>query len=119
MSYRANRLAGEIKRVITELFQTGLKDPRVHRLTSITAVDVSRDLRHAKVFVSVMGSEEEQEKTLEGLRSAGGFIRSELGKQIRLNYHPELSFELDTSIEHSLKISQMLKDLKPDRERES
>jgi ribosome-binding factor A len=108
VSYRANRLAGEIKRVITELLQIGLKDPRVHRLTSITAVNVSRDLRHAKVYVSVMGSEEEQKKTLEGLQSANGFIRSELGKQIRLSYHPELLFELDTSLEHSLKINQML-----------
>lgn len=118
MSYRANRLAGEIKRVITELLQIGLKDPRVHRLTSITAVNVSRDLRHAKVYVSVMGSEEEQKKTLEGLQSANGFIRSELGKQIRLSYHPELLFELDTSLEHSLKINQMLKELESESDKE-
>ncbi len=118
MSYRANRLAGEIKRVVTELLQTGLNDPRIHRLTSITAVEVSKDCRYAKIHVSVLGSEDEQLKTLEGLHNACGFIRTELGKQIRLRYHPEILFMLDTSIQHSLKINKMLRDLKPDQGRE-
>ncbi|MGB4505147.1 MAG: 30S ribosome-binding factor RbfA [Syntrophaceticus sp.] len=115
MSYRANRLAGEIKRVVTELLQTGLKDPRIHRLTSVIAVEVSKDCRYAKIYVSVLGSEEEQLKTLEGLQSASGFIRSELGKQIRLRYHPEILFVLDDSIEHSMKINEMLRKLKSDK----
>lgn len=118
MSYRANRLAGEIKRVVTELLQTGLNDPRIHRFTSVTVVEVSKDRRYAKIHVSVLGTKEEQLKTLEGLQSASGFIRSELGKQIRLRYHPEISFELDTSIQHSLKINKMLKGLIPDKGRE-
>jgi len=116
VNYRANRLAGEIQRVVTDLLQTGLNDPRICRLTSITAVDVSKDRRHAKIYVSVMGSEDEQQKTLEGLKSASGFIRSELGKQIRLRYHPELTFELDNSIKHSLKINKILRDLVPEKD---
>lgn len=111
MNYRPNRLAEEIKRVITDMLQTQLKDPRISSFTSITNVDVSKDLRYAKVYVSVLGDEDDQEKTLEGLQSAGGFIRSELGKQIRLRYHPELSFFIDKSIQHSLKITRILRDL--------
>jgi ribosome-binding factor A len=113
VSYRANRLAGEIQRVVTDLLQTGLKDPRINRLTSITAVDVSKDRRYAKIYVSVLGSEDEQQKTLEGLQSASGFIRSELGKQIRLRYHPEILFVLDKSIQQSFKIDKMLRDNHP------
>jgi ribosome-binding factor A len=111
VSYRANRLAEEIKRVITDTLQTELKDPRISPFTSITMVDVSKDLRHAKVYVSVLGDEDDQEKTIEGLQSAGGFIRSELGKQIRLRYHPELTFFIDKSIQHGLKITRILREL--------
>lgn len=116
MSYRVSRLAGEIKRVVTELMQTELNDPRISRLTSITAVDVSKDRRYAKIHVSVLGSEDEQQRTLEGLQSADGFIRSELGKRIRLRYHPEIIFTLDDSIERSLKINKILRDLVPEKD---
>ncbi len=115
MSYRAGRLAEEIKKVLTVLLQTEIKDPRINPMTSVTSVDVSKDRRYAKVYVSVLGSEEEQTKTLEGLESACGFIRSELGKRIRLRYHPEITFELDNSIQHSMEINQILKDLKQDK----
>ena len=118
MSYRSVRLAEEIKRVITDLMRTALRDPRISGMTSITGVDVSKDLRYAKIYISVLGTEEEQEKTIEGLQSAGGFIRSEMGKAIRLRYTPELSFTLDTSIQHSLKINKMLRDIIPDQDKE-
>ena len=115
MSYRAGRLAEEIKKVLTDLLQTELKDPRINPMNSVTSVSVSNDLRYAKVYVSVLGSEDKKKETLEGLKSASGFIRSEIGKRIRLRYHPEISFELDKSIQHSLEINRILQDLKKDK----
>ncbi len=109
MSYRVNRIAEELKREVTDILQTELKDPRVSKLTSVTAVELSRDLRHAKIYVSVLGSEEEQERTLAGLRSAVGFVRSELGKRLELRHVPEIAFHLDSSIAHGVKISQLLR----------
>lgn len=73
-----------------------LKDPRIGFAT-VTAVRVSRDLRHARVFVSVLGTDEERDKTMAGLRSAAPVLRAELGRQMRLRYLPELTFELDSS----------------------
>lgn len=108
MGFRLNRLAEEIKREVTDIIRTTLKDPRISPLTSITDVEISKDMRYAKIFISIYGSEEEQTKTLEGLKSANGFIRSELGKRIRLRYMPEIAFILDTSIEHGVKISQII-----------
>lgn len=119
MGFRLNRLAEEIKREITDIIRYSLKDPRVSPLTSITDVEVSKDLRHAKVFVSIYGSEEEQTKTLEGLKSANGFIRSELGKRISLRYIPEITFILDTSIEHGVKISQIINKISGEKKEEA
>lgn len=115
MSLRSNRLAEEIKREITDIVRTQLKDPRISEFTSIMRVEVSNDLRHAKVFVSVYGSEENQKKTLDGLKRATGFIRSELGKKMRLKYLPELSFYLDSSIEQGIKITQLIKEALDDK----
>ncbi len=108
MGFRVSRLAEEIKREVTDIVRNHLKDPRISHLTSVTEVEVSKDMRYAKIFVSVYGSEEEQVKTLEGLQSANGFIRSELGRRIRLRYLPEITFNLDTSIEQGVKISQII-----------
>lgn len=87
---RVQRLA---KQVLGELIQD-LKDPRVGFAT-VTAVRMSPDLRHARVFVSVMGSETSQEETMKGLKSASPHLRTELGRQMRVRYLPELTFELD------------------------
>ncbi|NPV28254.1 MAG: 30S ribosome-binding factor RbfA [Firmicutes bacterium] len=116
MNFRPSRLAEEIKREVTDILRLQLKDPRISRFISITDVEVSKDLRHAKVFVSVFGSEEEQAKTLEGLKKASGFIRAELGKRIRVRYLPELSFCFDPSIQRGIKISQILREVANKRE---
>lgn len=108
MSFRLNRLAEEIKREVTDILQTQLKDPRVSKFASITGVELSKDLRHAKIYVSVLGSEEDQNKTLDGLTSATGFIRSKIGNRIRLRYIPEIIFHLDPSIQKGIKITQLL-----------
>jgi ribosome-binding factor A len=104
-------LAEEIKRVVTDLLRNEAKDPRIGKLISIISVDVSKDLRYAKIFVSVYGSPEEQLNTMEGLRQASGFIRGEIGRRIRLRCVPEISFAIDTSIEHGMKITELLREV--------
>ncbi len=111
MSFRPHRLAEEIKREVTDMLQVELNDPRICKLTSITDVEVSRDLRYAKVFVSVYGTEQEQSQTLVGLQSAGGFIRMELGKRIRLRFLPELTFSLDPSIKRGIELTHLISEV--------
>ena len=78
----------------------GDQDPRIASLTSVTAVELSRDLRHATVYVSIYGSAAEKERTMETLLRAAGFIRSEIGRRIRLRYAPEIYFAEDRSLEY-------------------
>src|SRR5579883_100765 len=101
--HRQEKLAELIAVELSELLRTRLKDPRVG-FASITHVEVSGDLRHAKIFVSVMGSTEEKAETLRGLRHAAGFLRHELASRLVLRYMPEISFKLDTSIEEGARI---------------
>ncbi len=105
--HRANRIAEEIKREVAYLLRGELKDPRIGFVT-LTSVEVSNDLRHAKIFVSTMAPAEEREKALLALNNAQGFIRNELGKRLRLRYTPEISFIFDESIEHGAKILKLL-----------
>ena len=109
---RASRLNEEIRKIISTIIQNELKDPRIPMITSITHVDVTKDLRYAKVYVSVFGDEEQKAKCIEGLKSAAGFIRKEIGSKIKIRYVPEPVFELDNSIEHGLQISQILEEIK-------
>ena len=83
---------------------------------SITQVETTNDLRYAKVFVSIYGNEKQQEETLLGLRSAGGYLRREIGKNIKLRYTPELLFEIDNSIEYGMHINSILNKIKKDDE---
>lgn len=92
----------ELARLIREL-----KDPRVG-FVSVVKVDVSGDLRHARVFISVMGTEQQKKESMKGLQSAAGHLRSELGQIMRLRFVPELHFHLDESIEHGVKIAKLL-----------
>lgn len=108
---RNNRLSEEMKRTIGSLLQNGLKDPRVPMLTSVTGVEITKDLKYAKVFVSVYGEKEAKDKCLEGLISSAGFIRREIGAHIKMRYVPELIFEIDNSIEYGLHISKLLHDI--------
>src|SRR5216684_2428459 len=96
--HRQEKLGELIAVELSDLLRTRLKDPRVG-FASITHVEVSGDLRHAKVFVSVMGSPEEQEGTVKGLKHAAGFLRRELAGRLVLRFMPELVFKLDMSIE--------------------
>lgn len=107
---RANRVAEQMKKDLGDIISQKVKDPRIGFLT-ITDVDVTNDLQQAKVYVSVLGEEEEKEQTLLALDKASGFIRSEIGKRIRLKKTPEISFLFDEAFEYGSKIDAILRDL--------
>jgi ribosome-binding factor A len=96
-AWRQDQLGVVIGQELIDLIRTRMKDPRVG-FASVTDVELTADLRHAKVFVSVMGSEEEQKQSLESLNRATGFLRHELAQRLTIRHTPELSFKLDQSI---------------------
>ncbi|SHJ44461.1 30S ribosome-binding factor RbfA [Tepidibacter formicigenes] len=106
---RTKRIGEEIKKVVSRLLLEGIKDPRVSTLVSVTDVDVTSDLKYAYIYVSVLSGD--KESTLKGLKSASGFIRREVGKNIKLRYTPEIIFKLDESIEKGLYMSNLIKNL--------
>ena len=110
------RINSEVQRALGELIRMGVKDPRVSPLTSVTDVEVAPDLKTAKVFVSVLGDEKKQKDTLEGLKSAMPYLRSQLAKSINLRNTPELRFQLDTSIEYGMHMSALIDQVKPKNE---
>ncbi|WP_321531520.1 30S ribosome-binding factor RbfA [uncultured Desulfuromonas sp.] len=106
---RTYRVAEQIHKEISDIMLRGLRDPRVGFVT-ITSVDVSSDLRHAKIFFTVMGEESDAEKTQQGLDSAVPFLRRELGKRMKLRHVPDLVFKYDTSIAYGSHIEELLKE---------
>lgn len=103
MSYaRTKRLAEEIKKVVSSLIRNDLKDPRISHMTSITEVDVTRDLSYVTIYVSILGNDKEKKDTIEGLTRASGFIRREIGREIKARHTPEVIFKLDESIERGI-----------------
>lgn len=118
-SNRINRISEEVKKVVSSVIMNGLKDPRVSTMTSVTNVEVTKDLRYANIYVSVLGDKKAGEDTIKGLESAKGFIRKEIGSKVNLRITPEPLFFLDTSIEYGIKISKMLNDLKKPEDKES
>src|SRR5712691_528930 len=107
-SHRQEMLGELIAAELSDLLRTRLKDPRVG-FASITHVEVSGDLRHAKVFVSVMGDADAQKSTMQGLKHATGFLRHELASRLVLRYMPELVFKLDTSIEEGARVLELIR----------
>ncbi len=106
--HRQEKLGELIAAELSDLLRNRVKDPRVG-FASITRVEVSGDLRHAKVFVSVMGTPEEQAATMKGLKNATGYLRHELAERIVLRYMPEINFRLDTSIEEGARILELIR----------
>lgn len=107
MKVRVSRIALQMQREISEILRTELKDPRVGFVT-VTAVELSSDMTHAKVFVSVLGPAADRQATLEVLERARGYVRSEVGQRIRLRVTPEIHFKLDESMEYSAHIGKVL-----------
>lgn len=108
-SNRIGRINEEILKELSELIR-GLKDPRVHGLISVTAVDTTSDLRYAKVYISVL-DKSTSSQVIKGLKSAGGYLRRELGHRLQLRYTPELVFEEDVAIERGSRIFDLLSTL--------
>jgi ribosome-binding factor A len=109
--HRHERLADQIRAEVAEMIAGELKDPRIGFAT-VARVDLSADLRHGRVFVSVLGSEESRQETLAGLASAAGYVRYELSRRLRLRRAPELVFVLDRSAEEGQKVELLLQKLK-------
>lgn len=107
---RAARLNEQLKRELSELIRTQVRDPRVG-LVTITGVDVAADLGSARVFVRQVGSEDDLESTLEGLSAAAPFLRSELGRILSIRKIPELRFQKDRSFEHARRIERILSEV--------
>jgi ribosome-binding factor A len=108
MSVRLARLRELFKQEISAILHREMKDPRIG-FVSVTDVELTPDLRHAKVFVSILGDEDAKAKTMAGLTSAQGFIRTELGRRIRLRYLPQIHFKLDESIERGVRVQHLLR----------
>ena len=103
-SIKNTRINGEVMRELSNVIRGEIKDPRIHPLTSVVAVEVAPDLKTCKAYISVLGDEKAQEDTLKGLKSAEGYIRTKLAKNINLRNTPEIRFILDQSIEYGVKI---------------
>lgn len=112
---RSDRVAEAIREEVATFLQEGAKDPRIVALVTVTGVDVTRDLRHAKVFVSIYGSDSERESTLAGLASVASHLRSRLGRALRLRVAPEISFKLDQSIANAARIDALLNEVREGR----
>lgn len=111
-SRRPDRLAEAIREDVATFLAEGVKDPRIQGLVTVTAVEVTRDLRHAKVFVSIMGTDDEKRGTMEGLGSLAGHLRHRIGRSMRLRAAPEIDFRLDPSIERAARIDTLLSQIK-------
>lgn len=111
MSRRLGRMGEELRKAVSNIILNDIKDPRISPVTSVTHVEVTRDLRYAKMFISVMGTPKEREETLAGLNSAKGFIRKEMGQRVQMRYTPEPIFELDESLDEGMKISNILREI--------
>ena len=109
---RSERVAEGIREEVATFLAEDAKDPRIIGLVTVTGVDVTRDLRHAKVFVSVMGSDEERQATLEGLDSAASHLRARIGRALRLRVAPEITFRYDDSVARAAKIEALLAELR-------
>ena len=113
--HRQGRLGEEIRRIISELLLRGLKDPRLSAMISVTAVEVTSDGSYTTVYLSVLGPDPDEEKaqlqqeeTLEAMKSAKGFIRKEIGRQVKLRHVPDLIFRIDKSMEYGRHISKII-----------
>ena len=115
---RVERVAALIRREVSELLVTGIKDERVSLgMVSITNVDVAGDLQHCKIFVSVYGSAEVQQQALEGLRSASNYVKGELGRRLNMRRTPEVIFQLDRGIEKGTSVLGLLNQLEEKRQK--
>ena len=110
-SVKNTRVNGEVQRVLAEIIRGGLKDPRISPWTSVVAVEVAPDLKSCKAWISVYGDEQAKKDTLAGLKSAEGYIKNQLAKQINLRNTPEIHFIVDESIAYGVRMSKLIDDV--------
>ena len=126
-SIKNTRINGEVQKELSKIIREEIKDPRIHPMTSVMAVEVAPDLKTCKAFISVLGNEEAKQSTIKGLKNAEGYIRRELARTLNLRNTQEIRFILDESIEYGVNMSKliddvMMKDAKtsqPDQEEKS
>lgn len=114
--HRIARLNSLIKEVIAEVIREDVKHPDVHRLVTVTRVDVTKDLHHAKVYISVIGDETAKKSTLAALQSAAGFIGVTASKKMVIRYFPNLTFKLDDSVDKHMRIEELLQQIHKDED---
>lgn len=107
-SIKNTRVNAEVQHELANLIREGIKDPRIHPMTSVTAVEVAPDLKTCRAYISVLGNEEAKKNTIAGLKSAEGYIRRQLAKSINLRNTPEIRFILDESIEYGVTMSKLI-----------
>ncbi len=110
-SIKNTRINGEVQRVLAEIIRGEIKDPRISPLTSVVSVEVAPDLKSCKAWISVLGDEEARLATYQGLKSAEGFIKSKLAKEINLRNTPAITFIMDQSIEYGVNMSKKIDDV--------
>ena len=104
---RTRRIAEEIRKIVSTMLINGIKDPRINSLVSVTGVEVTSDLSYAYIYVSILGGDEES--TLDGLKSACGYIRREVGKNIKIRHTPEIIFKIDDSLLKGMYMDELIK----------
>lgn len=110
-SIKNTRINGEVQRELSAIISREIKDPRINPMTSVVSVEVAPDLKQAKVYISVLGSEESAKDTIRGLKSAASFVRGQLARKLNLRNTPELHFVLDQSIEYGVNMSKLIDDV--------
>ncbi len=115
---RADKVSAAIKREIGAMLIQEVKDPGIHFVT-VTGVETADDLRHVKIFVSILGDKKTRQESMAGLERAKGFLRGELGRRLQLRYTPEIQFRLDESLDHAMKIKGILNQIKSSEEKPS
>ncbi len=107
-SIKNTRINMEVQRELSEIIRGGVKDPRIHPMTTVVSAEVTPDLKYCKVYISVLGSEEAGKETIKGLKSAEGYIRRELARRVNLRNTPQLQFIFDQSIEYGVNMSHLI-----------
>ncbi|MCI6376811.1 MAG: 30S ribosome-binding factor RbfA [Clostridiales bacterium] len=116
MSYqRIDRISEQVRREVDRIIREQLSDPRIQGTYSVTRAEVTRDLRYAKIYVSIL-EEENRAPMMQALKKAAGFVRHELGQSMIIRYAPEILFELDNNIEYGIHIASVLKQVRPEEE---
>ena len=110
-SIKNTRINGEVQKELSTIIRNEIKDPRIHPMTSVMAVEVAPDLKTCKVYISVLGEKEAKETTIKGLKSAEGYIRRQLAHNMNLSNTPEIRFILDESIEYGVTMSKLIDDI--------